>query len=94
MPRSGGGGRPAHGASAASPWEGEAVAKRLKGVPTLKNAPAGDFPADWTEAQRLTQQHIEATRANNPKGQLDALIKLAEHYDMFPDVAPRRPVGA
>ena len=57
----------------------------LKGVPPLQSVHADDLPAEWTEAQRLTQQHIEAEQANDHKGQLDALIKLARLYNMFPD---------
>jgi hypothetical protein len=69
----------------ASPSPGEAVAERLKGVPPLQGSHADALPAEWTEAQRLTQQHIDAEQANDHKGQLDALIKLAGLYNMFPD---------
>ena len=63
--------------------------------PALDSSSGGErIPADWTETQRLTQLHIEAKRANDPMSQLDALDKLAEHYGMFPDVSPRRAVGA
>ena len=77
----------------ASPSQGEAVAERLKGVPPLQSSQADGLPAEWTEAQRLTQQCIDAKQAGDALGEIAALKKLAEHYGMFPDSRRHAPAA-